>query len=164
VHLDWGASRFLTKQLQIGVVGYLYNQASCDGGSGDLVGCFQSRVAGAGAQLGYTVPIGALEANVNVKAYKEFASANRPEGWNLWLTYTLSPSEPAPTRSTASTQRMDGANPVQCTPQTCCSHKHGPSCGHEAVPHGDHVDYLVGGRLHHPHGDHCDDHGPVQLA
>jgi hypothetical protein len=27
------------------------------------------------------------------------------------------------------------------------------------VPHGNHVDYLVGDRLHHPHGDHCDDHG-----
>jgi hypothetical protein len=59
---------------------------------------------------------------------------------------------------------VDATNPVQCTPQTRCSHKHGPSCGHEAVPHGDHVDYLVSGRLHHPHGDHCDDHGPVQLA
>jgi hypothetical protein len=35
LHLDWGASRFLTKQLQIGLVGYLYNQASCDGGSGN---------------------------------------------------------------------------------------------------------------------------------
>ena len=41
---------------------------------------------------------------------------------------------------------VDATNPVQCTPQTRCSHKHGPSCGHEAVPHGDHVDYLVSGR------------------
>jgi hypothetical protein len=32
------------------------------------------------------------------------------------------------------------------------------------VPHGDHVDYLVHGHLHHVHGDHCDDHGKVQLA
>jgi hypothetical protein len=29
------------------------------------------------------------------------------------------------------------------------------------VPHGDHVDYLVAGHLHHPHGGHCDDHGPL---
>jgi hypothetical protein len=29
------------------------------------------------------------------------------------------------------------------------------------VPHGDHIDYLVDGHLHHQHGDHCDDHGPV---
>jgi hypothetical protein len=25
------------------------------------------------------------------------------------------------------------------------------------------VDYLVDGRLHHPHGDHCDDHGPLNV-
>lgn len=31
------------------------------------------------------------------------------------------------------------------------------------VPHGDHIDYIVDGRLHHPHGDHCDDHGPVEV-
>lgn len=43
-------------------------------------------------------------------------------------------------------------------------HVHGPGCGHEAVPHGDHIDYLVDGRLHHPHGDHCDDHGPVNVV
>lgn len=64
---------------------------------------------------------------------------------------------------------VSGANPGTCTPQHQCgghpaSHVHGPGCGHEAVPHGDHVDYLVGGHLHHPHDGHCDDHGPVQKA
>ena len=59
---------------------------------------------------------------------------------------------------------VSATNPAQCTPQVHCSHTHGPNCGHEAIPHGDHVDYLVAGRLHHPHGDHRDDHGPVQLA
>jgi hypothetical protein len=44
------------------------------------------------------------------------------------------------------------------------AHVHGPNCGHEAVPHGDHVDYLVNGRLHHPREDHCDDHGPVEVV
>ena len=43
-------------------------------------------------------------------------------------------------------------------------HVHGAGCGHEAVPHGDHVDYIVNGRLHHQHGDHCDDHGPVEIV
>jgi hypothetical protein len=34
----------------------------------------------------------------------------------------------------------------------------------EAIPHGDHVDYVVNGHLHHPHNGHCDNHGNVQLA
>jgi hypothetical protein len=59
---------------------------------------------------------------------------------------------------------VDATNPAHCTTGTKCSHTHGPNCGHEAIPHGDHVDYLVAGRLHHPHGGHCDDHGPVQLV
>ena len=33
MHFDWGASQFLTKQLQIGVVGYVYNEIGCDSGS-----------------------------------------------------------------------------------------------------------------------------------
>ena len=59
---------------------------------------------------------------------------------------------------------VDSTNPARCTPEVKCAHQHGAGCGHEAIPHGDHVDYLVDGHLHHPHGDHCDDHGRVQLA
>lgn len=53
-------------------------------------------------------------------------------------------------------------NPSACAPRADC-HTHGEGCGHESVPHGDHVDYLVDGRLHHPHQGHCDDHGPVEV-
>lgn len=61
------------------------------------------------------------------------------------------------------------ANPASCTPNHECGghdarHEHGSGCGHEAIPHGDHTDYLVSGHLHHPHGGHCDDHGSVQMA
>jgi hypothetical protein len=31
------------------------------------------------------------------------------------------------------------------------------------VPHGDHFDFVFFGRLHHVHGDHCDDHGPITV-
>lgn len=59
-------------------------------------------------------------------------------------------------------------NPAECTPNHSCvsydaSHIHGTSCGHEAIPHGDHVDYIVDGHLHHPHENHCDDHGMVSI-
>ena len=37
-------------------------------------------------------------------------------------------------------------------------HRHGPDCGHQAVAHGDHVDYLHGGHRHAPHGGHYDEH------
>src|SRR6516162_9007483 len=44
MHFDWAASQFLTKQFQVGVVGYVYRELGCDSGSGDRVGCFQSQV------------------------------------------------------------------------------------------------------------------------
>jgi zinc transport system permease protein len=37
-------------------------------------------------------------------------------------------------------------------------HEHGPDCGHVAVPHGDHVDYVHDGHRHAPHGRHYDEH------
>jgi hypothetical protein len=63
---------------------------------------------------------------------------------------------------------VDAAHPEACTPgyhgMHGSEHRHGPGCGHQAVPHGDHTDYLVDGSLHHQHGDHCDNHGPVDMA
>jgi len=36
-------------------------------------------------------------------------------------------------------------------------HEHGEGCGHVAVQHGDHVDYVHDGHLHHKHEDHWDE-------
>jgi hypothetical protein len=98
MHLDWGASQFVTKQWQIGLVGYFYNQLSCDSGSGDRVGCFESRVAGIGPQIGYVFPIGTEhQGYLNLKGYKEFDAAHRPEGYNVWLTFAITAAaEPPP--------------------------------------------------------------------
>jgi hypothetical protein len=101
MHLDWGASQFLTKQWQVGLVGYVYQELGCDTGSGDRVGCFRSRVVGVGPQVGYIFPVGDMQGYLNLKAYGEFANENRPAGWNLWLTFNLSPAAatpPAPSR------------------------------------------------------------------
>jgi hypothetical protein len=62
---------------------------------------------------------------------------------------------------------VGSANASGCTPSHACgshdaAHTHGAGCGHDAVPHGDHTDYLVGGHLHHPHAGHCDDHGALK--
>jgi hypothetical protein len=61
---------------------------------------------------------------------------------------------------------VNGTNPATCTPEHKCAahaagHTHSAACGHPAVPHGDHTDYIVGSHLHHAHGGHCDDHGRV---
>jgi hypothetical protein len=96
MHLDWGASQFLTKQVQVGLVGYLYNQLSCDSGSGDRVGCFESRVAGIGPQIGFIFPVGDMQGYLNFKGYREFAAEHRPDGWNTWVTFVISPAAPTP--------------------------------------------------------------------
>lgn len=62
---------------------------------------------------------------------------------------------------------VSAANPDGCTGAAGGhdgTHTHGAGCGHDAVPHGDHTDYLVDGTLHHPHEDHCDDHGALAAA
>jgi hypothetical protein len=97
MHFDWGASQFLTKQLLIGAVGYVYTELGCDSGSGDRVGCFQSQVVGAGPQLGLIIPLTTeTQGYLNLKSYWEFANQNRPAGWNGWVTFVISPAEQAP--------------------------------------------------------------------
>lgn len=63
---------------------------------------------------------------------------------------------------------VSATNPDACKVGHACgahdaTHVHGPSCGHDAIAHGDHTDYVVGGHLHHAHNGHCDDHGPVNV-
>lgn len=38
------------------------------------------------------------------------------------------------------------------------THQHGAGCGHMAIQHEGHVDFLDDGHLQHPHGDHMDEH------
>jgi hypothetical protein len=96
MHLDWATSKFITKQWQIGLVGYVYKEIGCDSGSGDRVGCFQSQVFGVGPQIGYVIPMGDLQGYVNLKGYGEFGGKNRPDGWNTWVTFSISPAAPTP--------------------------------------------------------------------
>jgi hypothetical protein len=102
MHLDMATSRFVTKQLQLGLVGYAYQQISCDSGTGNRLGCFEARVFGAGPQIGYIVPLGTThQAYFNLKGYKEFSAEHRPEGWNVWFTLAISPAaaSPSPTKA-----------------------------------------------------------------
>ena len=51
----------------------------------------------------------------------------------------------------------DGSLPHTVVPEEH-GHDHGAECGHPAVPHGDHVDYVHDGHRHAVHGSHYDEH------
>jgi hypothetical protein len=76
-HIDWGASQFLSKQVFVGLVGYLYQQVTDDFGQHPILGGFRSRVVGVGPQIGYLFPVGDMQGYLNLK---DMASSMRPIG------------------------------------------------------------------------------------
>lgn len=50
------------------------------------------------------------------------------------------------------------APPAEMAVEESHHHEHGPGCGHVAVEHGDHVDYIHDGHRHAVHGGHYDEH------
>ena len=103
-HFDWGASQFLSKQVFVGLVGYAYQQITDDFGQNPALGGMRSRVLGIGPQIGYLFPVGNMQGYLNVKGYGEFDAANRPSGWNTWLTFSI--SEAPPTSTVTPTKHM----------------------------------------------------------
>ena len=93
-HFDWGVSHFLSKQVFVGLVGYAYQQITDDFGQPPVLGGFRSRVLGIGPQIGYIFPVGDMQGFLGLKGYGEFDAANRPSGWNTWLTFSISEAAP----------------------------------------------------------------------
>src|SRR5882757_7624851 len=72
-----------------------------DSGQAAILGDFKSRVFAVGPQIGFIFPVGEMQGYLNLKADKEFAAENRPEGWDAWLTFAVSPAAaPPPPQST----------------------------------------------------------------
>ena len=103
-HVDWGASKFLNKQLFVGAVGYSYQQVTADRGAPLILGDNKARVSAVGPQVGYLFPIAGMQGFLNLKAYWEFDASRRASGWDAWLTFALSP--PAPGELPAKPQTM----------------------------------------------------------
>jgi hypothetical protein len=94
-HLDWGASHFLSKNFQIGMAGYFFQQLTGDSGPGAKLGDFKGRVLGIGPQVGFLFPVGnELQGYLNLKAYRDIAAENRPEGYTAWVTLAISAAPP----------------------------------------------------------------------
>ena len=142
-HFDWGASKFLSKQVFVGFVGYAYQQITDDFGQPAALGGFRSRVLGIGPQIGYIFPIGANHAFLGLKGYGEFDAANRASGWNTWLTFSISEAVPAST--VTPTKHLVWKKPSEFAPVThrpaadpCCGfesyYQQGKEVGSEAFP------------------------------
>jgi hypothetical protein len=105
-HLDMAAAQFLSKQVLVGAVGYVYQQLTPDRGSAPILGPIESRVFGIGPQIGYLFPVGNMQGYLNLKAYVEFDSHDRASGFNTWLTFAISPA--APPAATPSPSKSSG--------------------------------------------------------
>jgi hypothetical protein len=95
LHLDWAASQFLSKQLFVGIAGYLYQQVTGDSGAGAKLGPFESSTIGIGPQMGYLFPVNdKVQGLFGLKGYVDLASENRAKGWSVWVTVAFSPAAP----------------------------------------------------------------------
>ena len=101
-HLDWAASQFISKSVHIGIVGYLFQQVSPDSGLGAKLGAFEGRAVGIGPQIGFMFPMGEhYSGYLNLRAYRDLETENRPAGYSVWAQFVLSPAaEQKPQTST----------------------------------------------------------------
>jgi len=107
-HTDLAASKTLSDNVYVGAVGFIYDQVTGDSGTGAVLGSFESRVFGAGPQLGFFFPIGKMAGSLNLRAYYEFGAEHRPAGWNGWAEFSISPPDPDDS-ATASTPKRSKA-------------------------------------------------------
>lgn len=88
-HLEWAATKYITKEFTIGLVGYYYQQLTADSGTGARLGGFEGRVVALGGSIGYTFEAGKLPVSTRVKVYQEFATVNRPQGTAGYFTVSV---------------------------------------------------------------------------
>ena len=77
-HLEWAATKYLTKEFTIGMVGYFYQQLTPDSGTGARLGGFEGRVVALGGSIGYTFE---LESCRYRHASRSIASSTCRTGW-----------------------------------------------------------------------------------
>ncbi len=88
-HLEWAATKYITKEFTIGLVGYYYQQITPDSGTGARLGAFEGRVIALGGSIGYTFEAGKLPISTRIKVFREFDAVNRPEGTAGYFTVSV---------------------------------------------------------------------------
>ena len=85
-HVEWAATKALSKQLSIGLVGYYYDQITGDSGPGAQLGDFEGRVTALGGTIAYNFELGQTPISTRLKIYREFDVQNRLEGTAGYFT------------------------------------------------------------------------------
>ena len=103
-HVEWSASKYLTKEFTVGFVGFHYQQFTDDGGTGNRIGPFRGRVTALGGMLGYDFKIGQIPVTARVKVLQDVEVKNRFSGttafvsvaFPLWVAPPKAVPEPRP--------------------------------------------------------------------
>jgi hypothetical protein len=100
-HVDWGASQFVSWNVQIGLVGYFFQQLTGDTGPGAKLGSFRRPGGRHRATDRLPLPDWQRASGLcELKSHKDFAAENRPEGYTAWVTFAITPAAPeAPLKS-----------------------------------------------------------------
>ena len=94
MHLDWGASQWISKTTMVGVAGYLYYQLTDDTFPTDtplgqlrerVLDGFRSKVAAVGPQFAHIFEAGGVPIYTTVRGYYEFWAEDRLKGGSVYL-------------------------------------------------------------------------------
>lgn len=88
-HVEWAATKALTKQLSVGLVGYYYDQITGDSGPGARLGSFEGQVTALGGTIAYNFELGQTPVSTRLKIYREFDAVNRLEGTAGYVTISF---------------------------------------------------------------------------
>ncbi|HEX5866930.1 MAG TPA: transporter, partial [Beijerinckiaceae bacterium] len=102
LHLDLSATKYLTKELSVGVIASHYQQVTGDSGAGATLGPYKGRVTAVGGTLGYTFEVGKIRISTRLKVLREVDVENRFEGtigflqvsFPLWVPPHAAPPQP----------------------------------------------------------------------
>lgn len=80
VHIDASITKYLTKELSVGVIGSHYQQVTGDSGAGAVLGPFKGRDTAVGGTLGYNFVVGRTPVAARVKVLREVEVEKRFQG------------------------------------------------------------------------------------
>jgi hypothetical protein len=103
-HIDVSASKYLSKEVSVGVIASHYQQLTGDSGPGARLGPFKGRTTAVGGTIGVTGEFGKIPVTARIKVLREVEVENRFQGtigffqvsFPLWVAPPKAAPEPRP--------------------------------------------------------------------